>query len=111
MAEEYIPAIWEKGALEYRVTCFNGRAEIISVHRRATDNDGILNACGYYDREWNKLPFSTKDTAFEKSALEPIFLNDMIKYAEKLAKGIPFIRVDGYWIGESYIFEGMTLYP
>ncbi|SFQ27995.1 TupA-like ATPgrasp [Butyrivibrio proteoclasticus] len=111
MAEEYIPEIWVKGAVEYRVTCFNGKAEIISIYIRTADNDSNIRACGYFDRDWNKLPFTIGDTAFEKGASEPDCLDDIIEYSEALARGIPFVVVNGYWIRDNYIFDGMSLYP
>lgn len=51
MAEEYIPEMWKKGAVEYRVTCFNDIVEIISVYSRTGDNEGRLSNCGHFDRE------------------------------------------------------------
>ncbi len=111
MAEEYIPEIWRKGAVEYRVTCFNGKAEIVSVYIRTADNDSYFRVCGHFNRDWKELPFTFGDTAFERSASEPDYLDDIIEYSETLARGIPFVIVDGYWVGENYIFDGMSLYP
>lgn len=111
MAEEYIPEIWKKGSLEYRITCFNGRADIISVYKRISDNDILFELCGHYDREWNVLPFVVNNMEAEGSVPKPDFLDKLIRYAETLASEMPFVRVDGYWIEDDYMFEGVTLCP
>lgn len=77
--------------LDYKYFVFNGKVEIIEVHRdRFTEHKQL-----FYDREWNVFPFRDYVPVakpFERSPLLP----EMIRIAERLAEGIDFLRVDLY---------------
>lgn len=90
---------------DYKVWCFNGVPRIILVVRRNVHNADMM------DTNWNRLPFWRKYPPSETVPPRPQNLEEMISIAEKLSKGIPFLRVDMYnERGKVYVGE-LTFYP
>ena len=93
---------------DYKFFCFDGKIEFIQVDIERKIND---YRC-YYDTNWHKLPFYTEKNLFYEGEVErPENLEDMIYVAQKLAKDIPFVRVDLYSVNNNTIFGEMTFYP
>ena len=93
-----------------KLTCFDGRAKLITVcggipHAEIEDRTN-----DHYDRDFNRLEF----TAFYGPADPPLPLPDeieeIIAFSEKLAEGIPEVRVDSYLIDGKVMFGEMTFY-
>ncbi len=110
IAEKYIDSLGKRDSVEYKVTCMNGEVKFTTVctgiaHAAFSDrtNDS-------YDRELNHMPWY----AFYKNSEKPIVLPDQIheimKYAEILAKDIPYVRVDFYLVDGTVYFGEMTFY-
>lgn len=106
--EKYMEDESKNELKDYKIFCFNGKAKYIQVdynrfngHRR-----------NIYDTKWNltniqyNYPFN-KDKKIEK----PTKLELMLELAEKLAKDIPFVRVDFYSIIDKIFFGEITFYP
>lgn len=95
---------------DYKIYCFNGRAEyILYCDERETGNTKFY----FFDRQWNMCPINkgSKD-AFGKVFVEkPEKLQEMLDYAEKLAKPFPFVRVDFYYTENRIIFGELTFVP
>ena len=109
-AEQYIDTIGKRDSVEYKLTCFDGRAKLITVcggipHAEIEDRTN-----DHYDRDFNRLEF----TAFYGPAKPPLPLPDeieeIIAFSEKLAEGIPEVRVDSYLIDGKVMFGEMTFY-
>jgi hypothetical protein len=110
LGEEYIPELGNKDSIEYKVTCFNGRAEFVTICKGVAHGDFSERFNDHYDRNWNKLPFFVNYKSSGETISKPSFMDEIIEYAEILAKDIPQVRVDGYYINGRYLFGEMTFY-
>lgn len=93
----------------YRIFCFNGKAEFIAVDFNTTDKNNTKR--NIYDLEWNLLDFKISypnEKKFDHS--KPLMLNKMIELSEKLSDNIPHARIDFYYIEDQIIFGEITLF-
>ena len=97
----------------YDFYCFDGEPRFLYV--RTDDISGGRKgeaSMTFYDLDWKVPPFSRPDHAQVPFAVEkPECFDEMIDIARKLSKGIPFVRVDLYWVDNRILFSEMTLYP
>ena len=110
IAEEYIG----ENLIDYKNYCFNGRLEYTFVWENVSRADGRkpkAHFCGAYDRDWNRSEIDIDYPAMDKIAEKPQGYDKMVEVAEKMANGIPFVRVDCYAVnGDIYVGE-MTFFP
>ena len=93
---------------DYKIFCFNGRAEYIEVDF----NRFIEHKLNPYDFDWNPLNFCDKSkNDYSANIKKPERLEDMRRIAEELSKGIDFLRVDFYSIYDRIYVGELTLYP
>ena len=108
-AEEYLENEAGKGLTDYKVWCFNGHAEYIKCIVGRLEGD--LHE-GFYNRDWELQDFTFTYPLLTKPVPKPERLEELISCAEKLAHGIPFVRVDFYVLEDGSIrFGEMTFYP
>lgn len=95
---------------DYKVMCFGGKPDhIMATSDRFPLERGALNYT-FYDLSWNKLPITTP--GYRNADIpKPQGLNTMIRLAEKVSQGFPFVRVDFYDTVDGVIAGEMTLYP
>ena len=94
---------------DYKFFCFNGQVKCFKV-----DFDRFSNHhANYYDIDGNILPFEEVvcPSDPQKIIKLPLNLSEMIKMAEVLSEGIPFVRVDLYNAKGHIYFGEMTFYP
>lgn len=94
---------------DYKFFCFNGRVECFKV-----DFDRFIShKANYYDRNAKLLPFWEKVCPADHTKVfeKPKNLDKMIELAEKLAKNIPFVRIDFYNINGNIYFGEITFFP
>lgn len=91
---------------DYKIYCFNGKPKLVLVVTER-DNDPKLF---FLDLNWCKLDIGKKDTKGDLPN-KPDCFNDMLEYAEKLAKPFPFVRVDFYDFNGIPILGEMTFTP
>lgn len=94
---------------DYKFFCFHGRCEFFKI-----DFDRTIDYhTNYFDCECNLLPFGEKDLppVFDKKLVIPAKLSLMVELAERLAKGIPFVRIDMYENKESVFWGEITFFP
>ena len=94
---------------DYKFFCFNGKVEYFKV-----DFDRFINhKANYYNREGIIQPFGEEvcPPDFERKIVLPSNIEKMILLAEKLSKGISFVRIDFYDINNKIYFGEMTFYP
>lgn len=99
----------EEELKDYKFFCFNGRVEFFKI-----DFDRFIgHKANYYDRDMNLLPFG--EAAYPPSPSKqlemPQNFDQMIALAEKLSKGLPFLRVDFYNINGKIFFGELTFFP
>lgn len=94
---------------DYKFFCFNGEVNFFKVDFGRF----IEHHANYYDIDGNMLNFGEADfSPLPNYALElPENLKEMIKLAEQLSKGEPFLRVDLYNVRGKIYFGELTLYP
>ncbi len=110
IAEQYVePDSITNDLLDYKFFCFNGKPKLCQV---IAGRESVMTI-DFYDRYWNHQPFhEPKDTIFSSTPNKrPKNLNLMWSLAEKLAKDIPFIRVDFYEVNGKVFFGEITFFP
>lgn len=91
IAEEYLENN-ENDLYDYKVFCFNGKAE--SIMFLSERKQGLKMA--FYDLSWKKLPFTYTFPRNEDDIPCPKNLDLLINLSEKLAQGFAHARVDFY---------------
>lgn len=100
--------------IDYKILCFEGIAKLVFVELGIVLPDGTQNPYStrnIYDNQFNLLDVKIRSENFDKSLVsKPDNFEDMIKYAEILAKPFPHCRVDLYNISGEIYFGEMTFY-
>ena len=110
IAEKYLIDHKNMALFDYKVHVFNGRAKFILVCSNRFSSTGVRE--DFYDREWNHLEIKRPLIPnSEKKIAKPHNLELMLVLAEKLAKDIPFVRVDFYEVDGQLKFGEMTFFP
>lgn len=92
---------------DYKFFCFDGKVQCLVV-----DVDRYVgHKRNFYDVNWNLLNVSSDCPKADRELICPVNFDKMVKLAEKLSKGFPFVRVDLYNIQGEIIFGEMTFYP
>lgn len=109
IAEEYV-TVNGVSPNDIKFFCFNGKVKLFKV-----DFDRFVNhKANYYDGDCNlvKCGEIVCPPDFTKGKeLIPCNILEMIHIAEKLSKGIPFVRVDLYSVNKTILFGEMTFFP
>jgi len=111
IAEEY------KGEnlIDYKNYCFNGELKYTLVWKNVSREDGRKpNAyfCGMYDGNWEKTDMKLDYPSIEDDIEnKPNNYAEMKTIVERMAKGIPFVRVDCYLLDNKVYIGEMTFFP
>ncbi|WP_167699229.1 ATP-grasp fold amidoligase family protein [Faecalicoccus pleomorphus] len=99
-----------KALVDYKFFCFNGIAESVMV---CTERETGHPKFYFFDKEWNlrKYNIRGKEAPEGFTLPKPDCIDEMFSIAERLSKGIPFVRVDLYCIDGLVYFGEMTFYP
>ena len=92
---------------DYKLFVFNGKVKLIEVN-----SERFSGVCkeDHYDTDWNHFDVTGRPM-YARGNAKPAFLNQMIEISEKIAKDIPFIRVDfNYWNNNLYVGEFTFFY-
>lgn len=93
--------------LDYKIFCFNGKPTYIQVDCDRFEN----HKRNIYDTDWNLLELRIIYENTNYKIKKPKNLEEMLRCATKLSKGINFCRVDFYSINEKIIFGEITFFP
>ena len=111
LINDEVSAQYSKTLIDYKIWCFNGRAEYIWVceNRFVHNEDGaeVLT----YDRNWNPHPeYSvwTKDFTQAAPFPKPKNFERMLEVAETLSRDFPVVRCDLYNLDGQIYFGEMT---
>lgn len=95
---------------DFKVMCFNGRAEVIEVHENRF-TEGKEHTQTFYDRNWSKLPIVQEGLMYVKEERSmPVLLPVIMDLSEKLAKDMYHARIDWYLIKEKIYFGEITFF-
>lgn len=95
---------------DYKLQCFNGKFDSVFLCEGRFSSRGVRYH--YFDKNWNYLPYCPYPdlNISELTSLRPHNYDEMIEIAEKLAKGIPEVRIDLYEINGQVYFGEMTFF-
>ena len=99
-----------KDLADYKFYCFDGEPKYCQVIRDRNTNETI----DFYDMDWNHMPFVGLNPVTRNGlnpVAKPLYLDSMISICKKLAKDIPFSRIDLYVINDKVYFGEITFYP
>ena len=111
IAEKYMevnPKV--KDLPDYKWFCFNGEPTYCQVIQDRSSVETI----DFFDTNWKHQEFVGLNPAAGPAAVEPACpanLETQIKIARDLSKGIPFSRIDLYFVDNKSWFGEITLYP
>lgn len=105
IAEEYLDNGTKHELTDYKFWCFNGEPQIMYI-----TNKGAEIYENFYDMDFNVIHighgFPRRSPEYER----PTEFLRMKEYARKLAKGIPFVRIDFFNINGDVYFGEYTFY-
>lgn len=111
IAEEFMEETGYHGDLaDYKFFCFNGEPKYCQVIRDRNTKETI----DFYDMEWNHQNFVGLNPIAQNGTTpvaQPENLKVMQDVCRRLAKGIPFVRVDLYVINGKEYFGELTFFP
>lgn len=99
-----------KALVDYKFFCFDGVAESVMV---CTERETGHPKFYFFDKQWNlkKYNIRGKEAPDGFTLHKPDCIDEMFSIAEKLSKGIPYVRVDLYCIDGLVYFGEMTFFP
>lgn len=109
IAEQYMTDESTSELKDYKFFCFNGQMRCFKV-----DFDRFIShRANYYDREATLLPFGEVCCLpdFSRVFEKPKNYEQMVKIAETLSQGMPFLRVDLYNANGKIYFGEITFFP
>lgn len=110
IAEKYMSDNEESKELsDYKLMCFNGKVKCSFTCTDRFNNKGLKVT--FYDTDWKVMPFERHYPQSDTPLKKPLQYEEMVELAEKLAKDIPFVRVDFYEVKKQIYFGEMTFYP
>ncbi len=91
---------------DYKFFCFNGAPKFMYI-----SNDNSENATtDFFDMDFNHLEMRMKDPNSRVLPQKPHLFDEMREIAEELSRGIPFVRVDLYVVGDRIFFGELTFF-
>lgn len=96
------------GLTDYKIYCFNGKAKLMMV--ASNRFSGEQTRFDYFDREGKWLDLVWGNPRSETEPHIEANIEELFKTAEKLAAGIPHVRVDLYYSNGQIYFGEMTFY-
>ena len=107
--EKYLSDDSDKELKDYRFFCFNGEPKFITVDFSITDKSKTRR--NLYDLQWNLMDEEiTYPRETSKAVARPEKLETLIQLSEKLAAGLPHVRIDFYSISGKIYFGEITFY-
>lgn len=103
----------ERGLLDYRFMCFNGRVKALFLYVGVIDQQGHTTENCYsnvYDRDFRPLPVREEEPNYPIPIEKPENFEAMVALAERLSQGFPLLRVDQYNIDGQIKIGELTLY-
>lgn len=100
----------EGGLIDYKIHCFNGVPKFVLVCCDRFSKSGLTE--DFYTPTWEHMNVKRPNISnAEKTIPKPEKLEEMLVLAEKLARNIPFVRVDFYFTDDRIYFSELTFFP
>lgn len=107
--EQYMEDKIHEDLIDYKIMCFNGKAEYTFVYSERFSNDGVK--ANFFDNSWNELNFERQYGKTKKKIKAPKNHKKMLQFSELIAKNMDFVRVDWYEVNGNLYFGEITFYP
>lgn len=108
IAEKYMRADDGGWLTDYKVHNFNGVPKVILVCRERFADSPMAET--FFTDKWERLDISRPGHPNPDSQ-KPENLQELLRLAKALSKGMPFVRTDFYTIGGKVYFGEITFYP
>jgi hypothetical protein len=108
--EKYIVDESGEDLKDYKVMCFNGRAEVVEVHENRFVK-GKEHTQTFYDREWNVLPivqFCLNPCNEHRE--KPEYMDELFRLSEQISADMYHARIDWYLLKDKIYFGEITFY-
>ena len=92
---------------DYKIMCFNGVPKLIQVHHDRYGNHTL----DFMDENWQKTGIVQGPPNSTEEIPKPEELDEMLRIARILSKGMYYARVDLYIIRHQIKFGEITMYP
>lgn len=95
---------------DYKFFCFNGKVDNVMV---CLDRDSGATKFYFFSPDWKLMRINKRGKAapLDFTLPKPECLDEMVFVAEKLAKGLPFVRIDLYQSNKMVYFGEITFFP
>lgn len=107
MAEKLLTDHHDGEPIDYKIHCFGGVPQFISVYKNRHSHP----VCANYSPDWELSPFITTGYRAEGVFPRPNQLKRMLEIAVSLSRGLYYCRVDLYEVQEQVYFGELTLLP
>ena len=110
IAEQYISDDENNDLPDYKFFCFNGEPKLCQVIR----NRNTYETIDFYDDNWTHMPFVGLNSFAPNginSVLKPYLIEEMLDISKKISEGIPFVRIDLYFVKNKVFFGEITFFP
>ena len=108
IAEKYMEDVSGE-LIDYKFMVFNGEVKCSFVGSNLYSSEGLHIT--FYDNEWNIMPLERHYPRSTTPLPKPECFDEMKKLAAKLAKNMPFVRVDFYEVEGKVYFGELTFFP
>ena len=108
IAEKYMVDTETEELRDYKFFCFNG---IVKCYKVDFDRFKSHHANYYDERKLLKIGEEVCPPDFSRKIKLPDSLSEMKRLAETLSQGIPFLRVDFYYVNGEVFFGELTFFP
>ncbi len=110
IAEPLIKELGKRDSVEYKITCFNGKVEFITICTGIAHSSFDVRNNDHYDREFRKLDWYVNYKPSTPSPSKPKEWEQLISFAEKICGVHPYVRVDCYVINGTIVFGEFTFF-
>jgi len=113
-AEEYLDdSEHSAGLVDYKFYCFNGEPRFFYLgYANFTPEGEKADLVSFFNMDATPAPFYRTDhEPYPFETEKPRCFEQMVGYARRLSRGIPFVRVDMFLVGEKFYFAEYTFMP
>lgn len=110
IAEPFIEGLGSLDSTEYKLTCMNGEVKIITVCGGIAHSSFDVRTNDHFSKAWERQSWYVNYKPSGKDIQKPPFMDEMIMLSEKLAQGIPYVRVDWYELNGQLYFGEFTFF-
>lgn len=107
--EEYMNDQKNEELSDYKFMCFHGKVKCSFVCSERRSKEGLKVT--FFDLDWKKMPFERHYPCSNEEIPKPVKYEEMIQLSEKLAKDLPFVRIDFYEVNGKVYFGEITFFP